>query len=441
MIQDMFTVDRFRWSLAPDTVYESEDMFSVVWESRPPTECGGCDGIQGAMVTLSKICHYAFKLPECEDKEYDADCEKLLFSFYSKYGKSYQLTEVSYVTLDVLTLSTPLKACRGGGSTSLTTSNSQINFWRSTADQYFKLTAKDFSLKCEKKLVPGTGIKFCPPGFTNIACECIPTGGPSLPPLPGFPDLPVIDFVTFPPRTSVRIGAQGWRVSVDGQYSSFQEIVPGNSSFSAFIENGWGVNFREFNYDYRRPPYDGMSCVGDSESMYQFIDLYGAYAVPAGMKFGHGTAVASASNTVAGYFDTESDGNFRCSRQAGQTQVFLRFYLPDGTIVDVPIQTFRPGDDITGDDKPLPPPPPPPNDCTLWKLETYAALFSKDALEGYEKQTMFTTKFNDEFVCAKDKPLPHSFDHIYFNFLNAGGALDLIGIDTVITKVGTCPCP
>jgi hypothetical protein len=367
MIQDLLSTDRFRWSLAPSTFVESKNFFEVTWESRPPSECNLCDGIQGAVLHMAKFEEYPQTDAACEEQEVLPDCEKFLLIFYALRSRVPFFKECSYVGRVGTTLSTQIKECGGGGVTSVTTAKEQLQFWRSTADETRTIELFDFDI--QPKVIPGD----------PALCE---------EPDPDEPEPPILD-EPFPPSTQVflvvkRVGATKWT-------SDSAPILSSNES-----EFRRSAPLATFDIDYgatvTQPARVENGCNFTAQSASAPVRLTNLT-----------NSVASTSSSYSASWDVPPCGT---GYQTIYNDVYLRFKLPGGRVRDFLLKSARPflGPDNSGQ----PPPPPPPQQGRLYRHTVDVAYIELPDSSIVGPWALFRQRMKDTTVCSATRPEPYS---------------------------------
>jgi hypothetical protein len=421
MIQDMLSTDRFRWSLGPTKMVESEEFLSIAWDSLPPSKCGACDGMQGAMLNIAQYVTYPEPPPACEEQTVFPKCVTFIFTFYQLKSKRYLFVEASYVTLEDQQLVTDLKECGGGGKTSALTAISQLLFWKQTAESY-NLIGKPFQLAPPPKTIAADP-SLCEDGEP-------PDPPPTKRPLPGFPQFTIDDVKT--------VTASFYPVLIN-KYSG----PNGSSTNEALFSKGKdGFDLTNFASTI------GVSSTTSSRNSFCKVSYSGVNRriafTRANDNGGRSDQIGVAASTV-GYVEWRNPDGTRASAPCGVVKysfsVVLRTTFAPGTPpVDIEFYSAEAPDVVPDPPPPTapPPPPPPPPQCRRMRVEVVLSAFAIGEYGGFDSSAMIAIRIKDETICALSPP-PKPVLSELSNFF--GTTYRLIGYDQKVTDLGECPCP
>lgn len=400
MIQDMLSTGRFRWSLAPTSMVESERFLSVQWDSIPPSECGACDGLQGAILNIAQFYTYPEPPPACEEQTVFPKCVRFIFTFYQLRSGKHVFAEASYVRLVKQELISALKDCGGGGKTSAVTAIAQLLFWKQTAEE-FRTIGKPFLLD------PGPKTIAADPSL----CE---DGEPPPPPpdsRPKFRDTPFpIDNVEDYPKDSfLRLGV----------VTTKEE---GGPEIRTIPDRAWAnLEVATISFTNRSDSMQTFACNPD------------------------GTDVRANVSGVQGVFLRNRPNNTVTGQQAsyniGDCESFYEVVGVVGIVYNLMGEEIGSFDILRIGPPPPPPPlldpPPPEENCLLYRqVVKIEVIVLNDDPNNAARTSVFTLDILDEITCSANPPLP--FDYTKIGELLAG--IRVIGLRQTIQYLGRCSC-
>jgi hypothetical protein len=385
---------------------ESERFLSVQWDSIPPSECGKCDGLQGAMLNIAQSYTYPEPPPACEEQTVFPKCVSFMFTFYQLRSNSYVFKEASHVKLVKQELISSLKDCGGGGKTSAVTAIAQLLFWKQTAEE-FRTIGKPFLLD------PGPKTIAADPSL----CEDGEPPDEPPPPRPGLPGFPEFTIDRVDPYRSLQafyettvVAAGGTRVSlVQGAIISFPPL---SVTSTTSLTSSYNSVCKSTN-----PSLSGRITYRENgTSNVSFINPF-AYS-------------SIGPVNVNGVTQ-------RCALTKATSRAFIRLYSTDGSTRDVDIGYFDV--DATVDPQPNPPPPPPPpppeERGILFREELVLSVFSAGEYGDFDAFSAISVRVKDSTTCSEKLPPKPTLTELS-NFF--GTAYRIIGFDQKITILGRC---